>query len=439
MNSSNNRLVAAILLAGFGLSFYWFFPTHSPDLMATWLAGQFLTAGQPDQVYPAVTDTFLMYPPSEWRDFMAREYQYEGAIYPFIYPPIWAKLGQFIAEVNFWRVAAVALMVNCILLIATPYLAYRATRSQLNPAIFMGLAIFILLSTHIGTIALNQNQPQILVSFLLVLSVERIRANASIVAGLALAIAAAIKIYPAIFALFWLFGHQRRAFWSFLLFGTALGLTSLIWADWPLHRAFFDQISLISDTVLVTAISFNVDAAIAQLFFTDDLIWVAGLEPPTASVPDPGWYNIARPALWRMVSNGIFIAVFALIIRAFSRTTPDIQTATLWPLALILMALLSPISWVYYYIPAACFAPVLIDRLGAKLGTLYLTLCFGPIFRPILRLYRFDMQDQMRANLDLEGIPPYHYQLIGVAAFLVLATGFAYAAWRSHFGVKPPA
>lgn len=426
------RLAAFILLAGFATSFFWFFPTLSADLMATWLAGHFLTAGQPEQVYPALTEVFLMYPPSEWRAFMAEEYQYEGPIFPFIYPPIWAKLGQFMAEFNFWRVTAVALVINCALLMATPMLAYRATRSTLNPAIFMGLGVFFLLGNHIGTSALQQNQPQILVSFLLVLTVERIRANAPVVAGLALAIAAAIKIYPAFFALFLLFGRERRAFWAFLTFGVALGLLSLLWSGWPLHRAFLDQVSLISNSVLVTVISFNLDATIAQVFFTDSLIWVAGLEPPTPSVQNPGWYTHERPFTWRLLSSGVLFLALALLTRAFTRADRDIQTAILWPLALTVIALISPISWVYYYIPAACFAPVLLERLGAKLGTVYLLLSFGPIFSPFTKFFRSDKSFEIQAPHHLEGVPPFFYQIIGVTAFLILAIGFAHAVWRSQ-------
>ena len=260
------RQAAIIYMVGFGLSFYWFFPTYSADLMATWLAGQFLAAGQPEQVYPAMTDTFQMYPPSEWRAFMAREYQYEGPIFPFLYPPIWAKLGELLAPVNFWRLTAVVLVINSTLLIATVHLAYRATKSTMHPAIFAALALFFLFGNHIGTIALQQNQPQILVSFLLVLVVERMRNHAPVFAGVALAIAAAIKIYPVFFALFWLFSREKRAFGAFVVAGALIGATSVIWAGWPLHQVFLDQVRLISGSILVTGITFNFDAAIAQLF-----------------------------------------------------------------------------------------------------------------------------------------------------------------------------
>ena len=419
------RQTAFVLLVGFAVSFFMIFPTHSSDLMATWLAGKFLAAGLPDQVYPAVTEMFQMYPPDQWRPFMVREYQYEGPVFPYLYPPIWAKFAEIFANVNFWRLSAVVLAINCALLMATILLAYRATRSTLNPALFMGLALFFLLSTYIGTVALEENQPQIFVSFLLVLTIERIRNNAPMVAGCALAIAAAIKIYPVIFALLLLFGRERRAFASFVVFGAALGLASLLLAGWPLHETFLELTRLISASVLVAGISFNFDAVIAQLFFAESLVWLPALDTPTQGNPKPGWYSMVRPTAWRFASIAAMLVAVTLLARAFSRADRATQTSVLWPLAILVVALLSPIAWVIYYIPAACFAPVLIEKLGKTLGTTFLVLSFGLIFNPFVPFYR---QARDWENWTIH----YPYQVIGVLAVTILAFGFALAAWRSN-------
>ena len=420
---SPTRLAALILLTGFVLSFYRFFPTYSADLMATWLAGVFLNAGRPDQVYPAVSDFFLMYPPTDWRSYMADTYNYNGPIFPFVYPPLWAKLAAPFAETNFWRITVVALTINAALQMATVWLALRATRTTLNPALFVAIAVVVLLMTHIGTVPLRQNQPQVLVSFLLVLAIERTRARSPIIAGAALALAAAIKLYPALFALFWLFGRERRAFASFVVFGAALGLTSLLWAGWPLHAAFLDQIRLISNSVLVTSISFSIDGTIAQLFFADALQWVPALEPATPNRPDPGWYAMARPGAWRMASNIALLAAIALLSWGFHRADRATQAALLWPLALTTVALLSPITWAYYYVPTICFAPVLIERLGLRLGSGFLVVAFVPILERMVPIYR--------VTRDWPGWPPFLYQIIGVAALTLLAIGFVIALVRA--------
>ncbi len=423
------RILILLFPGAFSLGFFWFFPTHSPDLMATWLAGQYLEAGQPDQVYAEVDNYFRMYPPSDWRMFMAREYQYEGPVFPFLYPPLWAKLGQLFSGVNFWRLAAVALAVNTGLLLATVWLAWRTCRPTIGPILFMGLAIVLLASNHIGSLALFQNQPQILASFLLVLAAERIRAGATAVAGTALALAAAIKIYPALLALLWLAGRERRAFAWFVGTGAVLGLISVFWAGWPLHAAFIEQIRLISNSVLVTGVTFNLDAAIAQLAFGDRLLWVPALEGPSPAEPDPGWYSMPRPLLWRVISPLLLLGVLVWLARLFRAARRDVQVSLLWPLAIIAVALVSPLSWVYYYIPAACYAPVLLDRLGARLGGTILLVSFGTIFGPFVKFYRALSEEDGAAAIFQT--TPYLYQIVGTLAMFVLATGFYIAARRA--------
>ena len=423
MSTNQTRLSALILIAGAVIPFFLFVPAYSADLLATWLAGNFLKMGRPDQVYPAMTEFFLMYPPSEWRSFMAETYDYDGPIYPFLYPPLWAKIAVWTSSMNFWQITVFALMLNASLQMAMIWLAWRATRTSLNPVLYMALAAVFLLGTHIGTISLQQNQPQIFVSFLLVLAIERSRAQSPVVAGLALALAASIKLYPALFALFWLFGREQRAFASFLVFGAVLGLISVLWAGWPLHAAFLDQVRLISQTVLVTGITFNLDATIAQIFFADDLVRVPGLQPPTTAVPDPGWYAMARPETWRVLSSGLLFSTIAALTFAFSRADRATQSSILWPLALTATALLSPISWAYYYLPAACFAPVLIEKLGPRLGTAFLAATFAPIFDPVIPFYRLTQ--------DWPGWPLYLYQIVSIVCLTVLCLGFAVALARA--------
>ena len=154
MTKTQLRLTALMFLAGFGTVFYFLFPSPSPDLMATWLAGSFLNSGQPDQVYGTAGEMFRMYPPSQWRAYMAENYNYTDAVYPFLYPPIWAKVGQWLANFDYWRFSAVSLAINSALIFATVFLAWRASRTRLNPVLFMALAALFLFSNYIGMLAL---------------------------------------------------------------------------------------------------------------------------------------------------------------------------------------------------------------------------------------------------------------------------------------------
>lgn len=430
MTRTQTRISAILLLAAFFGSYWWFFPTFSSDLMAVWLAGSYMEMGRPDQVYPAVTDYFLMYPPSEWRDFMWAEYEYDGPIYPYLYPPIWAKLAALISGINFWVVTVGALLMNSALQMVIIWLALRAVRpANMSASFYVFLALVFMLGTHVGTISLQQNQPQIFVSFLLVLAIERSRNGADRAAGAALAIAAALKLYPAIFAVFWLVTGNWRALKSFAVVGIGLGAISVIWAGWPLHLDFLAQVRLISDSVLMTAISFNLDAAVSQLFFFDELNWVPALEPATASVPDPGWYSMVRPTIWKVASNILLISALAYSAYLYRRADHDTRHALIWPFALTLISVLSPLTWVYYFIPTVCFAPAIVDRLGLKRGLLLWSVPLLLIFGPFVDYYR--------VIEDMGGPKIFAYQWAGFLSFSLLSYAFWQASRASAKELRP--
>ena len=86
--------------------------------------------------------------------------------------------------------------INAVLLVSTVALAWRATGAKLHFAAFTILGTVMLGSSFVGVLGLMENQPQILVSFLIILALERSRSAAPIAAGLALALAAALKGTP---------------------------------------------------------------------------------------------------------------------------------------------------------------------------------------------------------------------------------------------------
>jgi len=199
-------------------------PRISGDLLPLWLAGQAFAEGTAGEVYAPVDPVFRMLPPDSWAE-RARAAGYEGFVYPFVYPPLWAWVFGLIGRIaDFQALAGLASIVNPALLLATCLLAWRASGAPSGVLPHVAVALVLLLMTPVGVIAILQNQAQILVAFLVVLALERTRANRPVSAGAALA--ASIKLFPAIFALFWLASGERRAFASFAAMGLGLGLMS---------------------------------------------------------------------------------------------------------------------------------------------------------------------------------------------------------------------
>lgn len=419
-------LAIALLIAAATLAFLWGFGSHSADLMASWVAGHYLHIGQPQHVYIGGDDLFTLHPDPAWAGMLA-EAGYTGPVFPFIYPPIWAWLMGLLPSIEaFWVFSVAATLTNTLLLAATILLAYRASGTRMPVVGFVALAILLLGGTHVGSIALLQGQPQILVSFLLVLMIERLRAGDQTTAGIVLAVAAAIKIFPALFAIFWLFTGERRALAWFTIVGGALGLTSIAVTGWQLHMAFLHELSTISRTILVTGMSFNLHASFAQIFGAADLVRVVPIEVGRTPEPDAAWYYLEASAAAQWAARLALIATLALCVRLVTQANAADRAALVWPLVLTITALTAPLSWAYYYIPAFVFLPALVYRLGLHWGGLALLLGIGPIFGPIVKYYK---------QIELLAVP---YQLVATVAMCVIVIAF-FSVLRRQPTVQPTA
>lgn len=387
----------------------------SEDLLALWLAAMSLAGGAPDLVYASTSPVFTMQPPSDaWLD-MAASLGHEGQVYPYLYPPIWAALvAPLTGILPFQILELAASIVNPLLLLACGWLGWRVTRSTLPMVGFVLLSQILLYGTTVGSIAILQNQPQILVACLTLLTIERCRADAQVGAGAALALAAAIKLYPALFAPVLLARGQYRAFASFLLVGGGLGLASVAIVGWPLHAAFLETVSSVSATAMRLPATFGFDTVIAGL-----LPQAAMQEAHAATLSGGtpiGWLVTEKPPLWIWAGRLALIAVLALAcLRA--RSLPEVAFYNiLWPALLIATALLSPLAWCYYFIAALSLAPSLLDRLGPRNGALLLLAIALPISVQLL---------QFRAAIPL--VTPGTLSLLGCVSMCALLAAFLFA------------
>jgi hypothetical protein len=343
----------------------------SNDLFATWMAGVMFDAGQFDQIYNATDKSFTMLAPASWADIAAQRLPRMTELYPFLYPPLWAALASFTADWDFEVLVGIAQYLNITLMMATIALAYRSFDHTVPLPLFAVIGIATTLGTFIGLTALHGNQPQILVSFLIVLSVERATRGALIAAGIALALAASLKLYPALFAVFFLALSQRRAFVSFVTSGAILAATSVAIAGWPLHLLFLQNLAQITDTVLITRINLTPDATIAQLFFATNLQDVFASETSTGPAQ---WLILGKSSVWAILSKLALLTLITALFVSFRTRGPAV-----WPAAVTIISMLTPVAWIYYFIPAACFAPLLMHRLGHAKGGVLILICFAPL------------------------------------------------------------
>ena len=381
----------------------------SGDLRALWLAGQFLSAGDTNSVYPPPSPLFTLDVPPAWIGTGD-----DASLYPFIYPPLWAVVSGWLADVtSFQNFAFVMHKINAILLVGTVALAWSATGARIGFAVFVTLGSALLATSFVGALGLMENQPQILVSFLVVLALERSRAGQGVAAGLALALAASIKGYPALLVLLWLAtGHRKEAL-AFAGFGATMGAVSVAVAGWPLHAAFLSQLATISNTILLTPVSYGLPPLIAQIAAPEILV-------VSETAHGPAYRLGAMPPVFGAIGKLALLGAVAAIAIAMRRTDRDTRDACLWPLALVAVSLLSPLAWCYHYIPAVAAAPVLIDRLGARMGGAVLLLVTVPLTGPAIAAY-------IHAGWVLAPA-----QAVGTVLMLVLAGAYLIGSWLAR-------
>jgi hypothetical protein len=364
-----DALVVLLAAAAIFLYGHLFFPERSSaDFLALWLAGESLALGRPESVYPAVNGIFAMRPPAEWVERLAGR-GYRGEVFPYLYPPIWAWLAEKLGRVTDYRTLVAAVTaVNPALMAATVALARRFAAPAMPLALYMPLALIALLLSVTGMLALHQNQPQILVALLIVLAIERSEHGSERAAGLALALATAIKLYPALFALLLLARGQKRAFLWFLGAGLLLAGLSVAAAGWPLHAEFLKVLAAVSRTATVTIWSNSLESFVAQLLLADQQQFIAETSLAAPRGEAAGWRVVAKPVALLWLQRGALIAALVGAAWALRIARSREERAALWPAAVIFLAVTGPLAWPYYYIPAVACVPLLVERMNPARG-----------------------------------------------------------------------
>ena len=384
---AENRWLVALSLAFLAFVYVWFGVAHSPDLAATWLAGHFFGSSQSELVYPKDDGVFTMLIPEAWWDFLKSEGR-EGIYYPFLYPPLWAwaagEVGSYIGMDGF---VAIFGFLNPILLLGTSVFATRACGVTGRPRLlWLATGIVAPLATSIGLVAIEQNQPQILVTFLVVAAIERDRAGAWKAAGALLALAAAIKLYPALLAVLWLGERRWRSLATFGVVGALLGVSSIAVAGWPLHTEYLGLIALLRESVVVTSFNYDLDSALAQIFWYDDLVFVASRDNPIGIAYPHGWKVLAKGPVWPLITTTALLGMtVATALHAWRSARPLVILT--YPAFLALLAFLAPLSWGYHFLSTLAFAPALLVALGPARGAALLAIILLPMSPVVFWLF----------------------------------------------------
>jgi len=325
----------------------------SSDLLPLWMAAQFFATGDTASIYPSAEAFFTLQAPTNWEPAVRA---LEGVdarnaeVLPYVYPPLWAALLAPLTTVGTYAWLQTAFNVaNPLLIVGICILAWRIAPVGSLPR-FLTISLLVCATSLVGAVGLMSNQVQILVSFLTLLSIERLRSQALTQAGIALGLAAAIKGFPLVFiVLFWALG-ARRAVLSFAITGALLGALSIALAGWLLHAAFLEQVSAVSRSVVLVNIATSIDVLIGQVFAMDAAQSFGPRE------------IIEKSSTWSAASKASLLAALVMLA-SFLRRRPNLAHHPMfWPGAVALLTLLSPLAWAFYFLIPLAFVPVLLAK-----------------------------------------------------------------------------
>ena len=353
----NDRTLGLALLSGAAILWTWLHLGMWPlDLTALYYAARFLAAGDPATAYAAPLGVFSYQPPSAWlAELNAAGRAQDGAV-PYIYPPLWAELAAPLATrldpMAFFDIARAA-FAACTA--ASIWLAWRLMGpGRLGLLPFAAVAILLLRFTDPLPFAAHLGQPQAFVTFLTLLALERFQAGRPTAAGIALGVAAGIKIMPLLVAVVFLASGDRRATLTACATAVALAALSFAVSGIEAHRHYLDLVGEVGAVVPLVGFNTSVHVLLAA---------AAG-----APYPEAGCQAITWP-LTAPVALAGWAALAALVAVALRATAPLREAdryrvrALLVPTILLLCA---PVAWVHYYMLPLMLLPGLAAIAGRR-------------------------------------------------------------------------
>ncbi|WP_323035461.1 glycosyltransferase family 87 protein [Pararhodobacter sp.] len=231
-----------------------------PDLSALLIASWLWEHGSRDLIY-AMPPGFFGGAPAAWSPALDTLGIAGEQSYPYLYPPLWAAL---LAPVT--QFASIQSLMNAALVLQVPLLAVSvllagrlAKPAQTSWTLWALWGVAVLSLSAPAFLALMHNQPSIFVGFVILWAFERLAAGRPAAFGALIAVAAAIKLSPAVFILAALMLRRGRAVVAFGVVGAGLAMVSIWLTGWPAHGAMLASLRAVSSQTLMIALNISLE------------------------------------------------------------------------------------------------------------------------------------------------------------------------------------
>lgn len=325
----------------------------SVDLTAIYFAAHFIGQGNPDLVYLPGANIRVVDPPEAWIALAAAEGNPGGGLTPYLYPPLWAALlAPVVERMSAYSFFAVFNGANIVALAGTIWLSFRLTASdRIGFGTWAALSLALGVGSGFGFFGFWLGQPQIIVSFVTLLAFVLLADRRDLGAGTMLALAAAMKLSPALLVVIFVMERRWRALAAFVVAGGVLGLASVLLAGWPMHAAFLEKLAALDRSAMISRTSAGLEMMVYQLGALIDGTAYWSVPLPVLE-PEPVWIAWVM----RLVLVGGLVAIWT-----FTRALPERTRIWARLIALLLLGVVTnPLPWLHYLILPALMLPGLV-------------------------------------------------------------------------------
>lgn len=329
------RLQIGAVLALFGIAAFLFaWRSSGDDLSSSYVGCRVVAAGQLQHLYSIDARAFDRVDDPVWKQIAGQTgFPATGILHPYVQTPLWALSLEPLCTRTRYRTFQgifLALEIGCFSAFLWT-IAVNWTPSLFHPG-WMVLIALVFYTSDPVRYALTFAQTHILYILLTILALQCDRKR-PVLAGALLALAAAVKITPAYFFLYWLILRRWKPAASFAATSALLVAVSTALLGWPLFDEYLHVLSGVSNVLLVSYNNQSFPAAMmSHAFPSSEMIhWTPHLLPP--------WLKMLTSAL----------AVASTVVGGWlDRRSPD--RAPLGAIfALVGVTVFTPIAWTHYF------------------------------------------------------------------------------------------
>ena len=353
------RQITLVLLLFTAIGFFRHLHQFGEDLGSSYIGCRLLAVGKGDHLYSHDTYVFSKVGDPVWRDMAIQTgFLPLRLVHPYVQTPLWAwSLEPICTRMNYRPFCNGFILVFMLCTSGLLWLVARYWAPSLFHPGWLALIALLLYRSEPFKYAIFLAQTHILYVLMTVLALILAEQRRWFLAGLLLALAAAVKITPGILFLYWLMTRQFKAAFAFALVFCALALLTVGLFGFGLTHTYLQSLSFDSNVLLR---AFNNQSLAA---------WWTTLSRPRAGMLQWGVYPL--PEGLKLLCNGLTLAAAVaggwLDRRIRERTSQSSQGALPPPpfganIALLAVTLCAPIAWTHYFIMLVIPLMLFLDR-----------------------------------------------------------------------------